>query len=200
MSMTLVLVILSVILSMMAFNNIKLRDTLMLYPAIMKTPKEAYRLITSGFIHVNTMSMILNLITLFFFGQFLEQIMGSQMFALLYLGGIVFSNLPIYYTQMHNPHFISYGSLGGVIAVTFAGMYLIPWENINLFFILPIPAILLAVVFFGYSIVMAKKAGRKFYLEPNFWGAIYGILFMIITDPSHGGSFINKLMNPSFLN
>ena len=62
--------------------------------------KEYYRLITSGFIHSNTMHLLFNMIALYFFGTVIERIyldkfggMGIVYFLFTYLAGIIVSDL-----------------------------------------------------------------------------------------------------------
>lgn len=172
----------------------------MMYPFVMRSPMQAYRLITSGFVHSNTAHLAFNMITLYFAGSLLEKmVLGTQQFALLYLSGIVVSSLPAYYKQMNNPEYAAVGASGGIAALIFAFIYVAPWELIYLFFVLPIPAIVFAIAYLIYSYVMSKKEDQRIGHDAHFFGAVYGLLYMLVIDPSHGMSFIDKLMHPGFL-
>src|SRR5436190_5627208 len=99
MSQTIIIIILTAITSIMAFNNKKVYGDLIMYPPAVNRG-QYYRLLTSGFIHANYSHLIFNMLTLYFFGKFVEQAMGTIIgkygFLALYLGGIIISDIPSY--------------------------------------------------------------------------------------------------------
>lgn len=202
MSATILLLIITCVVSFLAFQNQQLQSRLMLYPVVMRTPREAYRLISAGFVHMDVVHLVFNMVSFFFFGQFLEGEIGSQLFLMLYLSAILVANLPGYYKQMANPNYAALGASGGVAAIIFASIYLHPWEEIYLFFKIPIPALVFAIIYLIYSYVMSKKPEQRIGHDAHFWGSVYGFVFMIIIDNTHGASFLHQLMNPklSWLN
>src|SRR5690606_35813965 len=111
----------------MAFKDERLQSKILLYPFVMRNPKEAYRLITSGFVHADTAHLAFIIISFYFIGRMLEeQVLSTQQFIMLYLSGIVVANLPSYYKHMHNPQYAALGASGGVAAVLFAFIYIAP--------------------------------------------------------------------------
>lgn len=198
MSATILLIIVTCVVSFIAFQNPQLQSRLMLYPVVMRSPLQAYRLITAGFVHADTMHLAFNMISFYFFGRFLEAKIGSELLVMLFLSGILVANLPSYYKQMSNPNYAALGASGGVAAIIFATIYLEPWEEIRLFFAIPIPALLFAVAYLIYSYVMSKKPEQHIGHDAHFWGSVYGFLFMILIDQTHGASFLHQLMNPRF--
>lgn len=197
---TLILIAITALVSYFAFNNTKLKTELMLWPVRMKEPKEYYRLITSGFIHLDMQHLVFNMITLFFFGRSVElifTIMGKHnMFLLLYLSGILVSGLPGYYKNRNNPYYAALGASGGVAAVIFASIYYQPWASINFI----IPSILFAILYIAYSYHMSRKGSDNIGHDAHMWGAIYGFVFAFLIDPSHGQYFIEQMKHPVFLN
>ncbi len=187
----------TVLVSWYAFNNESVRHKLLLYPVVMRHPLQSYRLITSGFVHVDTMHLIFNMISLYFFGPLLERVIGAEHFILLYLSGILVANLPSFYKHMHNPSFASLGASGGVAAVIFAVIYFFPWDKIYLFYVIPIPSILLAVGYLIYSAYMSRQDRQTVNHTAHFWGSVYGFLYVIILDPSHGAKFIERILQVS---
>lgn len=186
------------LVSLLAFKNEKLLNSLMLWPAIMKQPKEIYRLFTAGFVHADTMHLAFNMITFYFFGEILEEWLGVERFLLLYFLGIIVASIPSMIKQKDNPNYRSLGASGGVAAIVFAMIYLAPWSKLYLFFAIPLPSILFAVGYLVYTGYMAKKGGVVVNHDAHLWGSIFGIVFMLIIDPSHGGSFIDQIMHPQF--
>jgi membrane associated rhomboid family serine protease len=45
---------------------------------------------------------------------------------------------------------------------------------------------------------MSKKGQGNVNHDAHFWGSVYGLVYAMIIDPTHGLSFINKLSNPQF--
>ena len=190
------------LISLAAFNNDNLTQKLILWPRMMDKPEEYYRLLTSGFIHADMMHLIFNMITLYFFGEYVEQLflmvgIRHEMFLVLYLTAIVASSLPSYLKQKDNLYYRSLGASGGVAAVLFAFIYFAPWQTISFWFI-PIPGILAGVGYLAYSAYMVKKGGDYINHDAHFAGAIYGFLFLIAFEPNHGLTFLNQLLHPQF--
>src|SRR5690554_5478271 len=196
MTTTLIIIIITAIISLSAFKNAQLQHKLLLWPQKMKNnPTEWYRLLTSGFVHGDTMHLAFNMITLFFFGSILEKpfFLGSTLYLILYLSGIVIASIPSMIKEKDNSMYRSLGASGGVAAVVFAMIYMNPWSKLYLFFAIPIPAILFAVFYLGYSVYMSKKEKQSINHDAHISGAIFGFLFMLIIDESNGMSFVNKI-------
>lgn len=198
MSATIILIVITCVVSYIAFQNQKLQYRLMLYPVVMRSPREAYRLISSGFVHADIMHLAFNMISFFFFGRFMEEKIGSELFVMLYLSGILVANLPAYYKQMHNPNYAALGASGGVAAIIFAAIYIEPWKKLGVFLVIPMWAIVFAVLYLVYSFIMSRKKDQQIGHDAHFWGSVYGLLFMIIIDDTHGAGFIGRLLNPEF--
>ena len=202
MSFTLIIIVVTTLVSLAAFNNVSLNEQLILWPRRMQQPKEYYRLVTSGFIHADMIHLFFNMFTLYFFGRNVEMVyslLGLPKFAflILYLLGIVVASLPSFFKHRNNSYYRSLGASGGVAAVLFAFVYFAPWETIYLWFI-PIPAIVAAIAYLVYSAYMSRKTGDNINHDAHFYGAVFGFVFTMIFDPSHGKLFIQQLMQPHF--
>lgn len=198
MSVTLIIIIITAVISFAAFQNHNLSDKLLLWPARMNSPTEYYRFLTAGFVHADTMHLAFNMISFYFFGEMLERAIGYQYFVILYLTGIIVSCIPSYFKKRHNPGYRSLGASGGVAAIIFACIYLDPWNVIYIFFSIPMPSILFAVIYLVYTAYLAKKDAGIVNHDAHLWGSIFGLLFMLVVDPSHGMYFIQMLQHPRF--
>lgn len=201
MSYTLVIIIITAIVSYIAFNNDVLYTKLILWPKRMNNPNEYYRLLTSGFIHADWMHLIFNMITLFFFGRiveiyFITELDKHWLFLLLYLGGVVVASLPSFIKNRDNGYYRSLGASGGVAAVLFAFVYFAPWERIYIWFI-PVPGIIAAIGYLIYSAYSSRQGRGSINHDAHFWGAVYGFLLTFIFDPTHR-QFFDKVIHPSF--
>ncbi len=188
------------VVSWIAFNNRKLADRLILWPPAIDKNRQYDRLLTYGFIHADFMHLLFNMITLFFFGPPIERLMGGfglWVFPLFYLSALVVSILPTYLKNQKNPNYLSLGASGAVSAVLFAFILLDPWRLIFVFFI-PLPAIVFAVLYVGYSIWMDKRGGDRINHSAHLAGAAYGVMFLLIMQPKVLGHFLAQLQQPSF--
>lgn len=196
MSFTLITVIITVAISIAAFKNESLVNKLILWPRYMHDPQEYYRLLTSGFIHADWNHLIFNMVSLYFIGSSAESILGMG-FLTLYLTGIIISSLPSFLKHRNNSYYRSLGASGGVAAIMFFFIYFAPWSKLYIIFLpIGIPAILFGVLYLVYEAYMAKKGGGTMNHDAHFWGAVYGLVYALIIDPTHGKLFINTVLNP----
>lgn len=199
---TTLIIIANVAASMYCFSNQEMLQKWMFNPFSINKRGEYYRFITSGFIHADYMHLFFNMFTLYFFGRYLEQMFiyqydktkGGLLYLLLYLLAIVLSDLPNYNKNKDNYHYNSLGASGGVSGVLFATILLNPWMEIYVYFI-PMPAILYAVLYVWYSIYMSKKGMDHINHSAHLYGALVGVLFMIVAYPHALTNFLSQIVN-----
>ena len=200
-SLTLVLIGITVLLSWQAFGNRRLLDRLILWPPAIDRRRQYDRLVTHGFIHADWQHLLFNMITLYFFGRMVEgwfvPYIGHFGFVLFYLTALVVAILPTYLRHRHDPNYRSLGASGAVSAVLFAFILVQPWSLIFVFF-LPVPAIVYAVLYVGYSIWMDRHGLDNVNHSAHLWGAGYGVLFTLMMEPRVGPAFLERLLHPSF--
>lgn len=198
---TLALIAITVLVSWQAWQRPRLLDRLMLWPPAIDRQRQYDRLVTHGFIHADWQHLLFNMITLFFFGRFAEQLVtqmiGPVGFVLFYLSAIVIAILPSYLRHRHDARYRSLGASGAVSAVLFAFILFNPWGLIFVFF-LPVPAILYGVFYVGYSFWMDRQGTDNVNHSAHLSGAIYGVLFMLLMEPRIARHFLSALMNPTF--
>ena len=199
---TLALIAVTCVVSWLAFNNRKLMDRLILWPPAIERHKQYDRLVGYGFIHADFMHLLFNMFTLFFFGRVMEgvitELTGSPWAYLgFYLAALLVSILPTYLKHKKDPNYRSLGASGAVSAVLFAFILIDPWAVIGVMFI-PMPAIVFAVLYVGYSIWMDKRGGDNVNHGAHLAGAAFGVLFMVIMEPRVLSHFLQQLGQPSF--
>ncbi|ASR44599.1 rhomboid family intramembrane serine protease [Xanthomonas citri pv. mangiferaeindicae] len=198
---TLLLIVVTAVVSWQAFEKPQLLARLILWPPAVDRYRQYDRLLTHGFIHADWQHLLFNMITLFFFGGGIERAfapyIGPVGFLLFYLSAILVAILPTYLRHRRDPHYRSLGASGAVSAVLFASILLSPWSMLLVFFI-PMPAIVFGVCYVGYSIWMDRRGGDNINHSAHLWGAGYGVLFTVMMEPRVLGSFIDRLMSPSF--
>ena len=201
MSTTLILIALTCAVSFTAMNNPKMIDALILWPPAISRKKEYYRLLTYGLIHADFMHLLFNMVTLYFFGRvtesFYTDVLGPFGFAIFYVGGLLASILPTYYKHRDDAQYYSLGASGAVSAVLFAFILFAPWSTIYIY-VLPVPAIIYAVLYVAYSIYSERQGGDRVNHSAHLWGAAYGVLVTILLEPRIFPMFLSALANPRF--
>jgi membrane associated rhomboid family serine protease len=187
---------------MYSFNNEGLLRSLIMNPYLISSRKQYYRLLTSGFIHKDHMHLLLNMVTFYFFGGVIEQVftiifgsMGGFYFVILYLMAIVVSDLPTVLKHKSNPGYNSLGASGGVAAVVFASIILLPLQDICLYFALCMPGFILGTLYLVYSYYQGRKANDGINHDAHLYGALFGFLFCIILIPASLPNFIEQVMS-----
>jgi membrane associated rhomboid family serine protease len=188
-SITLIICIITVLVSIGAFNNQKMMDDLIFYGPAISQRNQWYRLWTHGLIHADAAHLIFNMIALYSFGTGLERAfsssclfgsLGKVMFLILYLTALAAASLPDYLKHKDNYHFRSLGASGAVSAVIFASIVILPTVKIGLIFLpIGIPGYIFAVLYLAISYYLDKRGSGNINHGAHMWGAIYGLLFTI---------------------
>ena len=197
---TVTIILITVVISLLAFSNQNLKNRLLFWPpAVQKGQYD--RFIGHGFIHADGTHLLFNMITLFFFGSVIEMFYRQYLyelgFVLFYLGGLIAAIIPSYLKHKNDYHWASLGASGAVSAVLFAYILFEPWKLIFVFFI-PVPAIIFAFLYVGYSIWSGKKGNSNINHSAHLWGAAYGVIITIALEPRLLPRFINKLIQLPF--
>jgi membrane associated rhomboid family serine protease len=149
------------------------------------------------------MHLAFNMITLYFFGRQIEaRYMGElglphYVYLVLYAGALIASNIPTYLKRRDDYNYRSLGASGAVCAVLFAFILLKPWATLQVI-IIPVPAIIYAFLFLGYSVYMTRRGGDNVNHDAHFWGALFGVVFTIALRPGVISTFLNELSHPRF--
>lgn len=198
--MTLLFIVLTSIISLIAFNQPKFKDLLIHNPYLVKHKNQWYRLFTSGFLHADFIHLFFNLFVLFSFGKQVEyyyqiafNTKADLFFVLLYLISIFASNLATQYKYQQMPMYNSLGASGAVSAVLFTSILFNPYHKIYIYGIIGLPGILLGIIYLVYSYYMGKKQQDDINHDAHFYGAIFGILFTISLKPALALAFVKLL-------
>ena len=157
---------------------------------------EHYRFLTHAFIHGDFLHLAFNSLALYSFGSALEdyyfpQIFGEKLgklyYILLFTGGIYAASFTEYFRNRENPNYSSLGASGAISSVIFCYIMLSPLSKIALFFF-PVPGWLAGVLLLGISSYLIRRKKNSNYTdnishESHFWGAIFGVAFILILKP-----------------
>lgn len=209
---TLIIALLTVIISWLAFNNSRIRNMLLMNPYSVKHRNEYYRVFGHALIHADFMHLFFNMYVFFEFGRILEAVMtvesfytsiipdepfwgvwtGRLFFITLYTGGVMFASLPAMRKHADNPSYNSLGASGAVSAVLMGFIVLFPVAELSLliFPFFGIPAFIMGILFFVYESYMNRRGRTNIAHDAHLVGAAFGLVFMLIVNPG----FLTRLI------
>lgn len=186
-SLTLVLVIMTALISYQAFNRQSMLNELAFHPASIQEFGQWHRFITNGFIHADWGHLIINMVVLFQFGEYVERffidavfqsaITGRIVFLIFYLTAIAAACIPSFMRHRNNYAYAALGASGATSALVFAYVIINPWQ---MFVFPPLPALLFGVFYLFYSSYMDRRGTDNIGHNQHFWGAVYGAAFIVI--------------------
>lgn len=202
-NLTTLIIALTVISSLSAFNNRNTFQKMIFSPYLIKRQGEYSRFLTSGLIHGSWMHLLFNMFVLYSFGSSTENyfgqifgMAGKWLYLAMYIIGIALSEVYSYFQHQDNPHYASLGASGAVSAVVFASILINPWAGIVFIFFpfFPIPGFVIGILYLLYSAYMAKKENDNIGHYAHFFGAIFGFIFPVIFKPSLIIHFFNQIV------
>ncbi len=187
-----IVIILTVVVSALCFRDRRLFDRLSLKPYFVYHRRQWDRVVTHGFVHGDWTHLIVNMFVFLSFGMFVMESFRVQYvsgvsfkpeyrFLLLYIGGIAVASLYDVFRRRNEPYYTSVGASGGVSAVVFTSVFLKPMSNIYLMAIIPMPAILFAVLYIAYESWSARNPRGRVNHHAHLAGAVYGFVFPVLT-------------------
>ncbi|HSF56289.1 MAG TPA: rhomboid family intramembrane serine protease [Algoriphagus sp.] len=200
-SLTTIIIGVTAITSILAFNRYEMLDRWMFMPYRIKNRGQWDRFILSGFIHKDYIHLLFNMFTFYFFGGVVEMFLsytfgvmvGGILFVAFYLLGIIISDIPTYLKFKKDSHYRALGASGGTAATVFASIVIMPLSDICLFGIICLPGFILGVLFLIYSYVKGQKGQDNINHDAHLYGAIFGIVFILILSPSSAGMFVEQI-------
>ncbi len=207
-TITLAIVALTCVISFTAFSNEKVINDLIFYPPAISNNNQWYRFVSCGFIHADIMHLAFNMYSFYLFGDMVERAFeaifggaGKVLYLILYIAALAVCLVPTYLQHKDNYHYRSLGASGAVSAVIFVGIFLNPTMGLGIF-PLPfhIPGFIFGPLYLILSAYMAKKGHGNINHSAHIWGAIFGIVFLVITcqflsDYRPVQVFINQVLN-----
>lgn len=164
--------------------------------------RQWYRLLSYGLVHGGWSHLIFNMLTLFFFGPVVEryfgavfgQTTGTILYIVLYVSAIVVSTLGDLFKYRDDYYYNALGASGAVSAILFAAILFEPKMGLYIFFVpIPIPGYIFAPLYLLYCWYMARRNMDNIGHTAHFWGAVYGLVFPLVCEPSIFSYFLQQL-------
>ena len=134
--------------------------------------KDYKRLITSGFLHVNWMHLIFNMLALYFFSGSLESYIGPVYYLIIYFSSLIGGELLSLFIHKNQGDYGSVGASGAISGIIFASIALFPGMRIGMLFLpISLPAWLLA--FYTFCILSMASGPKEIILVMiHIWVAV----------------------------
>jgi membrane associated rhomboid family serine protease len=145
---------------------------------------EQIRMLSSGFLHVDMMHLIFNMLTLYFFAPVVIGWLSTFSFILIYFGSLIFGNLLTVLFHKNDYSYRAVGASGAVTGVLYSAILLQPDMMLGIFFIIPMPAYIFGILYLLYSIYGMRAKNDNIGHTAHFGGAIGGYLITLIKQPS----------------
>ncbi|WP_018611358.1 rhomboid family intramembrane serine protease [Segetibacter koreensis] len=188
MSITLIIVIITAIVSFIAFSNQKIIDDFIFDPPAVTNRNQWYRFFSAALIHGDMGHLIFNMLSFYSFGEYVEanfKYLFGPMGPLLYVALYVISQfvclLPTYFKNKDNYYYKSLGASGAISAVIFAGIFLSPLQKIGIMFIpIGIPGFIFGFIYLAITAYLDKKGAGHINHSAHLFGALAGVILLII--------------------
>jgi membrane associated rhomboid family serine protease len=209
-----------VVFSLYCFNKKEAMYKYMFHPYSIHHHREHYRFLTHAFIHGDYIHLAFNCIALYGFGLELENVLlpdlfgekvlirgeillipnhkvGELLYLILFTGGIYAASFTEYFLHKNNKSYSSLGASGAISSVMFCWIMLSPLGTIG-FFLIPMKGWVAGIVLLGvsYFLIRRKKTGKhndNISHESHFWGALFGIVFILVAKPEVAKEFIHQV-------
>lgn len=142
-----------------------------------------YQILTSGFLHVDTTHLFVNMLTLYFFANVVLFDLGAIGFIIVYLASLVLGNLLSYFFHKDETSYNAVGASGAVMGILYSAILLRPDMMLGLFFIIPIPAYVFGIGYLLYTIYGMKRRLGNIGHDAHFGGAVGGYFLTLILAP-----------------
>ncbi|MDC3260069.1 rhomboid family intramembrane serine protease [bacterium] len=199
-SLTLLIIIVTVAVSILAFNKKEYFYRFQYNPYVVKHNGQWYRIFSHALIHGDYMHLFFNMFVLYNFGTQTERYFlalfgakGTLIYGALYLGGIMFAALPAYKKHNENSYYNSVGASGAVSAVLFSLILFEPIKEYRLMLAIPIKAFIFGFLYLALEAYMDKKSNDNIAHDAHIWGALFGVVFTIVLKPSIVIYFIEEV-------
>lgn len=173
------------VFSFLAFSNRGLFEKYKFQVGPILHDKEYVRLLTSGFLHVSPMHLILNMWALYVFAPVIDQYLLEWQFVVIYFLSLLAGNLLALYFHKNESHYSAVGASGAVSGIVFAAVVIFPHMGLSLIFLpgLPFPGWVFGIVYLLYTVYGMSKNNDNIGHEAHMGGALIGLLLAFAFVP-----------------
>jgi len=142
------------------------------------------RMVTSAFLHVDYMHLILNMYVLYIFAPIIIFKLGIIKFLILYIGSLLAGSFFTLIFHKNELYYSAVGASGAVAGIIYAAILLNPNMSLIMFPLpIPIPGYIFGIGYLLYSIYGMKKQLGNVGHSAHLGGAIGGYALMLVVYP-----------------
>jgi membrane associated rhomboid family serine protease len=187
MPITIALIFANVIVTVLGWSQAGFLDRFKFQVGPILYQKDFKRLVTGSFLHADVNHLVLNMLTLYLFGEFLEPLCkaffgntGPLVYLILYFGSMLGGDLLTLYLKRNDHHYSAIGASGAIAGIVFAYVIIDPEGWLLLLFILPIPTWLYALLYVAYSIYGIQRQFDNIGHNAHLGGAMAGMVLTFV--------------------
>ncbi len=181
-TLILLIIITNIVLSIKGFDDFAFLDRYKFQVDKIKKG-EKIRIISSAFLHVDWLHLILNMYVLYIFGDFVVNILGNISLLIIYFGSLLTGSLYSLNYHKDEPYYSAVGASGAVSGIVYSSILLFPDMQLLLFFAIPMPGYIFGVGYLIYSIYGMKKQLGNIGHAAHLGGAIGGFVLTLVIKP-----------------
>lgn len=179
----LVIIVLNVLISIKGFSDRIFFDKYKFLIGAIKRG-EKIRMVSSAFLHVDYLHLILNMYVLYIFAPQLIFNFGVVKFLIIYVGSLLAGNIYTLYMHKNELYYSAVGASGAVAGVIYSAILLNPNMKLIMFPLpIPIPAYIFGIGYLLYSIYGMKKQLGNVGHSAHLGGAIGGYALTLLVYP-----------------
>jgi membrane associated rhomboid family serine protease len=154
--------------------------------------------LTSVFLHGDASHLILNMVALFFFGRVVEQELGRKKFLIIFFMSAIVGNMAVLSSTLlgfGSAVVPTIGASAAIFGLIGTGMLVKPFEFVFYPYLIPIPLILVALIYTIYNIaelllVILEGASSNISYVSHLGGLIAGMIFGFRQEGSRRGLIV----------
>jgi membrane associated rhomboid family serine protease len=180
----LILIVANFIFSYKGFNSQAFLDRYKFEVDSILVRKDYKRLITSGFLHVSWIHLILNMVSLYLFSGFVESYLGGGRFLIIYFASLIGGDLLSLFIHRNHGDYSAVGASGAVCGIIFASIAISPGMSVSMFGLpISLPAWLYGLAYILYSIYGIRSGKDNIGHDAHLGGALIGMAVALLMQP-----------------
>lgn len=191
---TSLLIAANVLVSLYALSNPPFMEKNLFHVGPILSGGEYHRMVTSGFLHGGFLHLFVNMYVLFMFGGFVEQVLGTTGYLVVYFAALLGGNAWALLENKNKSSYRALGASGATSGIVMSFILFRPFEQLMIF---PIPffmpAVLIGVLFLVGSAILTQRENKTIGHEAHLGGALAGILATILIAPGAFSEFANQV-------
>ena len=180
MYLTITLIIVTTIISYRGFRNEFFLDRYSFRPQRVVKNREFLRFISSGFLHVSWMHLIINMLVLYAFGSGLELLLGSIALLFIYFISLIGGNVFALWIHKYNHQYNSVGASGAISGLVFATIAIRPHHSL----FLGIPMWFVGLAYVALTVIAIRSQRRDVGHAAHLGGGLIGMLTILAIMPN----------------